>query len=47
MPPMTRESTPAEPLQRYREKRNFDITPEPGPQRARRAQVLSFVVQKH
>jgi bifunctional non-homologous end joining protein LigD len=35
-------------LQRYREKRNFDITPEPRGRVAPRAhQALSFVIQKH
>jgi DNA ligase D-like protein (predicted polymerase)/DNA ligase D-like protein (predicted 3'-phosphoesterase) len=53
----TRARTPAAtgepPLSRYRQKRNFEATPEPaGPTRAakagpRRAKPLSFVIQKH
>ena len=35
-------------LQRYREKRNFEITPEPRGRVAPRAgKALSFVIQKH
>ena len=39
----------ADPLQKYRAKRDFRATPEPGPAkpRRRRGQALSFVVQKH
>lgn len=39
----------ADPLQTYRAKRDFKATPEPGPRKARRrkAEALSFVVQKH
>ncbi len=36
------------PLEAYRAKRNFDVTPEPAPEaRPRAAEALSFVVQKH
>ena len=39
------------PLTRYKQKRNFGITPEPAAEvpkaRRRRAKALSFVVQKH
>src|SRR5256885_9844 len=35
-------------LEKYREKRNFGITPEPAPERKPRAdEPLSFVIQKH
>jgi bifunctional non-homologous end joining protein LigD len=35
-------------LEKYREKRHFDVTPEPSPQKARRgARALLYVVQKH
>ena len=34
-------------LQRYRQKRDFDATPEPRGKAGRRAPALSFVVQKH
>jgi len=36
-----------DPLQRYVEKRNFDITSEPRGVRAKRAKTLRFVIQKH
>ncbi len=39
---------PAPPaLERYRSKRDFSITPEPGPVPGKRAKALAFVVQKH
>ena len=41
-----RTSTPS-PLARYRAKRDFKITSEPGPVRARPGKQLSFVIQKH
>ncbi|NLD69571.1 MAG: hypothetical protein GX644_12245, partial [Limnobacter sp.] len=34
-------------LQRYADKRNFELTPEPKAVRSRRAKQLSFVIQKH
>ncbi|MES2389231.1 MAG: DNA ligase D [Bacteroidota bacterium] len=34
-------------LQAYKEKRNFNNTPEPGPEEARRKGKLRFVVQRH
>lgn len=37
----------ADPLQRYREKRDFGQTPEPRGARAKAGRQLSFVVQKH
>ncbi|HZF79264.1 MAG TPA: DNA polymerase ligase N-terminal domain-containing protein, partial [Rubrivivax sp.] len=37
----------AEKLDRYRAKRNFDVTPEPLESRPREGKALSFVVQKH
>ena len=47
----TRAKTPAvddaAPLARYKAKRDFTITSEPGPERARSAQHASFVIQKH
>lgn len=46
---MTRSSpkADAEPLARYRDKRDFRITPEPPPGRSRRRKALTFVIQKH
>ena len=41
-----RASTPPA-LARYRARRDFEITPEPGPVRARPGKRLSFVIQKH
>ena len=46
----TRAKTPAAddaPLARYRAKRDFAVTSEPGPVRARPGKQLSFVIQKH
>jgi len=47
----TRAKTPATddgaPLARYKAKRDFTITSEPGPVRARAGKQLSFVIQKH
>lgn len=38
----------ADPLQRYRDKRDFGVTPEPAGEAAKRADAgLSFVIQKH
>jgi bifunctional non-homologous end joining protein LigD len=37
----------ADPLQRYRDKRDFGKTPEPKGARAKAGQQLSFVIQKH
>jgi bifunctional non-homologous end joining protein LigD len=37
----------ADPLQRYSDKRNFSVTPEPKGVRGRKAEALSFVIQKH
>src|SRR5687768_992496 len=37
----------ADPLQRYTDKRNFSVTPEPKGVRGRKAEALSFVIQKH
>lgn len=39
--------SPYGPLQRYADKRNFDVTPEPQAKRARPGRHLSFVIQKH
>src|SRR6476659_6414613 len=36
-----------EPLQRYKAKRNFAVTPEPKDAPAAQAEALSFVIQKH
>ena len=38
---------PDDPLDRYKKKRNFDITPEPAEGGAAGVQALQFVVQKH
>jgi bifunctional non-homologous end joining protein LigD len=46
MPTAPRTSTPA-PLARYRAKRDFKITSEPGPVRTKPGKQLSFVIQKH
>ena len=45
----TRSPTPDDdvPLARYRAKRDFSITSEPGPERAKAARQLSYVIQKH
>jgi bifunctional non-homologous end joining protein LigD len=40
-------SSTDDPLARYREKRDFAITPEPGPIAAAPAKQLSYVIQKH
>jgi bifunctional non-homologous end joining protein LigD len=40
-------AAPADPLQRYASKRNFDITAEPKAVRARTGKRLGFVIQKH
>jgi bifunctional non-homologous end joining protein LigD len=50
-PKRTRKRQPTDddeaPLARYREKRDFNVTAEPGPVRARTTDVGSFVIQKH
>jgi bifunctional non-homologous end joining protein LigD len=48
--PRTRASKSADdgaPLARYKAKRDFKITSEPGPVRAKKGKQLSFVIQKH
>ena len=40
-------ATEADTLGRYEAKRDFQITPEPKPVRAKRGKALSFVIQKH
>src|SRR5512132_113657 len=44
---MPKTATTSDPLQRYRDKRDFTATPEPRGRRAAGGGSLSFVVQKH
>jgi len=44
---MTKTATPKDALKRYKEKRNFDITPEPSGAGQRSTGHLRFVIQKH
>ena len=43
----SRRGAPPPALQRYHDKRDFTLTPEPPPARARAGKALSFVIQKH
>ncbi|EJM98290.1 DNA ligase D [Herbaspirillum sp. YR522] len=44
---MTKTAAPKDALKRYKEKRNFDITPEPSAEGQRSTGHLRFVIQKH